>query len=122
MPPVLAALLWLRWPSVRRIRLWRLALYPLILTPVVYAAQLAAAYAASGRVLPIEVFWAIWFVLAWRLAWAVWVRMVGRIGEPYRRLARQRRRLQVAPHLRWARGIAPVRAGLTLLVFIPFDA
>jgi alpha-beta hydrolase superfamily lysophospholipase len=94
------------------------------LTVVVAAAESFAAYMAGGRVLVREIFWALYFIVAWRLAWAVWVRTVGRLGEPRRRWVRRiRRRKTAAPsQRRWvaaAACIAPARIFLTIFLFVP---
>jgi len=126
-PFVLGAALVVGWPRVRRTPIWKLALYPLALTPIIAAAEWSAAASASGRLLWMEVFWAVYFVIAWRLAWAVWTRTVGRIGEKRRRWARlvrrrpetTRREQRVASLCRL---IAPARVLCTLLVFVPLVA
>lgn len=88
MPPALGALLWWGWPSVRRTARWRYGMYLLAMTAIIAAAESFAAYVARGRVLRLEVFWAVYFVVAWRLAWAVWKATFGRLGERYRRWGR----------------------------------
>ena len=67
MPPALAAYLWFAWPAVRRIPWWKHAQYLLI-----------HAHPGRGQVLRChdrprpaarpEVFWALYFTIAWRLA------------------------------------------------------
>lgn len=94
MPPALGAMLWFGWPRVRRTPWWEHALYPVVLIPVLAAAELVVAYVAQGRLLPVEVFWAVYFVIAWRLAWAVWSRTVGSLGERWRRWGRLHSRHQ----------------------------
>ena len=93
------------------------------------AAVAFAAKVARGRVLWPEVFLALYFIVAWRMAWAVWKRTVGRIGEPLRRWGRQVRRQAAGagriadPVRRRAAGLAllvsPTRFGLVVLVFAP---
>jgi fermentation-respiration switch protein FrsA (DUF1100 family) len=96
-------------------------MYVLVMVPVIAAAEAFAAHAARGRVLWIEVLWAFWFLVAWRLAWGVWKRTIGRMGERYRRwgrLARRRgdpRRGTIA----LTRLIGPARALLVVCVFVP---
>jgi fermentation-respiration switch protein FrsA (DUF1100 family) len=129
MPPVLGAVLWILWPSVRRIPWWHHALYLAFLIAVIAAAITFAAHMARGRVLWIEVFWTVYFAVGWRLAWAIWRRTVGRLGERRRRWARRcRRSIRVTGHqptapqrraLLAARFISPARALAVVLVFIP---
>lgn len=129
MPPALAAFLWFGWPRVRRVRLRTYGLYFAGITTVIAAAELVAAYFVGGRAIPIEVLWAMYFLIAWRLAWEVWKRTVGRIGEPLRRWGRLTRSVSS----RKGRGIEPrrmrlariaacvpvLRVLLTLLFFAP---
>ena len=117
MVPGLAALLWWGWPSVRRISWWEYALYLVALLVIVAVAEFVVTYVANGQLLWIEVLWGLYFVVAWRLAWAVWTGTVGRIGERWRRWGRrQRSRPSLAAATRL---IGPARAMLTLLVFVP---
>lgn len=123
MPPALGAFLWFGWPRVRRTPWWKYALYLGMLTPILTAAVCFVAYVARGRVLWIEVFWALYFTVALRLAWTVWSWTAGRIAEPWRRWGRQARRHRPSPAGRWpataTRLIRPARAMLTLFVFVP---
>jgi len=129
MPPLLGALLWWGWPRVRRIRVRQYLGYLVFLAIALSVAGGIAAYMARGRLLPIEIFWAVYFTIAWRLAWAVWARTVGRLGERLRRGGRRRRRaagglrcIADARRRRWATlalGIAPTRFLLVVLVFAP---
>ncbi len=127
MPPALGALLWFGWPRVRRTAWWKYALYLVMLTPILAGAEYFVACVARGRVLWIEVFWALYFTVGLRLAWTVWLWTAGRIGERWRRWGRigsratghgsrrpARRLLSAATHL-----IGPARAMLTLFVFVP---
>ena len=129
MPPVLGAVLWVHWPRVRRTPWWQHAAYLGFLFAVIAGAIVFAAHMARGRVLWMEVFWTVYFAVGWRLAWSIWQRTAGRVGERYRRwgrregrmaaavgrsLPRRRRRLIAATHL-----IGPGRALLTVFVFIP---
>ncbi len=92
MPPALAAILWWGWPNVRR-QSWRsLALYVVIMLGVIAVAEAFAAHVARGQLLGMEVFWAVYFIIAWRLAWALYKRTMGRVGEPLRRWGRRARR------------------------------
>ncbi len=101
MPFAMGAVLWLRWPRVRCFRKWPIIIYLVVVSLAVFMAELIAAWFVGGRVIPIEVFWAVYFIIAWRLSWAVWSRSIGRLGEGYRlRLVRRRRRgmrVAVAP-------------------------
>jgi fermentation-respiration switch protein FrsA (DUF1100 family) len=129
MPPVLGATLWWGWPNVRRTPAWKYIAYAVVLTLVLTAAEGLAAYMARGRLLLGEVFWALYFTVAWRMAWAVWARTVGHWGERYRRWSRRAsraagglRRVTGARRRRWATlaaGIRPARVALTALVFAP---
>jgi uncharacterized protein len=129
MPPALGALLWWGWPRVRRIRPRQYVLYLLVMVPVLSAAVGFAAYMAGGRILWIEVFWALYFLIAWRLAWAVWSRTEGRLGERLRRWSRRARKqsggLRRIPNRRNRRlallglAVGPGRFLLTALVFAP---
>jgi len=88
MPPALGSFLWFGWSAVRRIPLRKFVIYLVVLTPVIAVAQAFAAHMAMGKLLWLEVFWAIYFVVAWRAAWAIWKRTIGQLAEPYRRWAR----------------------------------
>lgn len=121
MPPAFAAALWFGWPRVRRLPLRGLALYVLVMIPVITAAEAFAVHMARGRMLWSEVFWAFWFLVAWRLAWSVWKRTIGQIGERYRRWGRRARRrgdsrtrLMALTHV-----IGPMRALLVVCLFVP---
>ncbi len=131
MPPALAAYLWFAWPAVRRIPWWKHGLYVLVMVPVLAGAEYFVAKIARGRMLWPEVFWALYFMIAWRLAWSVWKGTVSGLGERYRRWGRRTRtagdRLQGAESLRrkqrvLARTTTLIRPGrllLTLLIFVP---
>lgn len=118
MPPIFGGLLLWRWPRVRRVRPGSLLLYVIVMTAVLAATHAFVARLVGGRVLPVEVFWSLYFLAAWRFAWAVWSRTVGRVGEPRRRLWRRRvaagRTTPIAIRL-----IAPARFTATLLLFVP---
>jgi alpha-beta hydrolase superfamily lysophospholipase len=129
MPPLLGALLWWGWPRVRRIRLRQYVGYLVFLALLLGIAGGVAAYIARGRLSSVEIFWAVYFAVCWRLAWAVWARTVGRLGERLRRWGRRTRRsagglrhIADAARRRWAvlaLGIAPTRFLLVVLVFAP---
>ncbi len=129
MPAALGLWLWLGWPAVRRIPLRRYAVYVVAVAPVVAAAAWFAASMAQGRVIWIEVFWALYFLVGWRLAWAAWKRTVGRLGERWRRWGRRARhragglRHMDDSRIRWravaALLIPPARALLVACVFAP---
>lgn len=132
MPLVFGGLLWCGWPRLRRVPPWRYALYPLAITPIVAAALGFAAYAARGRLLWREVFWAVYFIVAWRIAWALWAKTVGVLGERYRRWGRRtRRRAGGLTHIpnpvhrrraAFALLISPLRFSLVMLIFAPLVA
>ncbi len=131
MPPVLTGVLWFGWPSVRRLPLSKYVAYAGMLFVVLNAAMWVAADAARGRILWWEVVLATYFAIAWRLAWAVWVRTAGRMGERYRRLARlqQRRGRRTVTRARSGRRLVAVarlvplgRCLLTTFVFAPLLA
>jgi fermentation-respiration switch protein FrsA (DUF1100 family) len=127
--PAMGVMLWWGWPRVRRTPWWKGAVYVGVLGAVIAAAGSYAAKMAGGRLLWIEVFWAIYFTVAWRATWAVYQRSVGRWGEPLRRWSRRKRRLAGgarkiadARQRRWARlalGVVFVRFHLVVLVFAP---
>lgn len=128
MPVVFGVLLWWGWPRTRRRRLRSYVVYVCVMVPVLYAAEALAAEMAMGKVLWFEVFLAFYFLVAWRSAWAVWKRSVGRLGESYRRWGRRARRatgrfanLDVGPRraVLWTRAIRPLRLVLAVLVFVP---
>lgn len=129
MVPALGLWLWLGRPAVRRIPLRKYVLYVVAVAPVVAAAAWFAASMAQGRVIWVEVFWALYFLVAWRLAWAVWKRTVGRLGERWRRWGRWARRRagglfriddsRVRRRAAAALLIAPARALLVACVFAP---
>jgi len=129
MPPVFGTMLWFGWPHVRRIRWWKYVLYVVFIGGLISGAAVFASLVARGRPLPAEIFWAFYFCVGWRLAWTVWSRTVGRIGERDRRWGRRylrlsrsegfaidRRRLHRA---RWTRLIGPLRIAATCLIFVP---
>ncbi|HSW44589.1 MAG TPA: alpha/beta hydrolase [Phycisphaerae bacterium] len=65
-----------------------------------------------------EVFVVLWFTIAWRLAWTLWSRTVGRVGRRWVRWARWRRRRK----LRYPRAIRLIPAAGALcavVVFVP---
>lgn len=121
MVPALAAWLWIGWPRVRRWRWNGYVVYLVVMTVVVGGAETLVARLARGRVLPIEVFWALYFIVAWRLAWAIWARTVGRLLEPRRRLARRRSASRRAAKLDIGIrvGVPILRGSLTMLIFAP---
>jgi hypothetical protein len=92
MPPALAVILWFGWPRVRRIPARSYAIYLAVMTVVIAGAQAFAAHMARGRLLYLEVFWALYFLAAWRLAWALYKRTGGVLGERMRRWSRRARR------------------------------
>ena len=129
MSPALCSLLWLGWRDVRRIPAKKYVVYIAVLIPVIVAAEIYAAHMAMGSVLWVEVFWAMYFVVAWRAAWGVWARTVGRVGERHRRwgriaAARAGGVMRIADPKRkrtaiLARTIGPIRFCLVVFVFSP---
>lgn len=132
MPPVLGAMLWIGWPEVRQVRWWKLAVYGGVMGLAVIGATAFAAYAARGRILWSEVGWAWHFCVGWRLAWALWAKAVGRLGEVRRRWGRRQRRasgglLRMAGLQRrclaaLAMLVSPLRVTLVALIFVPLLA
>lgn len=128
MPPTLGTILWSCFPRVRKIPRWKYLLYIAVIVPVVYAAMAFAAHMARGRIVAVEVVWVVYFIIAWRMALAIWTRTVGRVGESYHRWGRLLRRRSAAQDGRRrhfaqaARLIVPARTCLTLLVFVPLLA
>jgi fermentation-respiration switch protein FrsA (DUF1100 family) len=128
MVPYFAALLWFGWPRVRATPWTSYLVYAGVMIAVIAAAQAFAARMARGRVLWLEVFWAFYFVVAWRLAWAIYKRTVGRMGECLRRWGRRTRRVRPTPGAPSrkrsglafaARFIAPMRFALVVFGFAP---
>jgi len=129
MPPVLAAMLWWGWPTVRRIPWRAFAIYAVVMTIAVAGAEAFAAHMAGGRLLWGEVFWAVYFVVAWRFAWAVYKRTASMLGERLRRWGRMTRRMAGGirrigdPRRRWlasaAMFIRPLRFCAVTFVFAP---
>jgi pimeloyl-ACP methyl ester carboxylesterase len=73
---------------------------------------------AQARVLPVEVAVVLWFTIAWRLAWVIWSRTVGRWGQRWVRWGRWQRRRGGRVPVR-VRLIPWGRAGLTATIFFP---
>jgi uncharacterized protein len=129
MPPFFGSLLWWGWPAVRQNRIWQYGIYLLVMAAAIAAAEAFAAHMARGRLLWSEVFWSLYFLVAWRMAWALWARTVGRWGERYRRWGRRERHAagglgKISDRSRRRRatlalGISPIRAGLVIFVFAP---
>jgi hypothetical protein len=118
-PAILALLLLWIDPSLRHhIRLRSIATYFLVMTALIWAAMQVVAWLASGRVRAGEVLIVLWFTVAWRLAWALWTRMMRALGRQRLRAARWRRlRGERVPVI--IRLIPPLRAALTATIFIP---
>ncbi|MDM8004558.1 MAG: alpha/beta hydrolase [Phycisphaerae bacterium] len=93
-------------------------LYLLFMSLLIYGALRFVGYIASAIVPAGEVFVVLWFLISWRLAWELWARTVGRLGQKWIRWARYRRHrgLQAPRAIR----LIPVgRALLTATVFVP---
>ncbi|MCK4658780.1 MAG: alpha/beta hydrolase [Phycisphaerae bacterium] len=129
MPPALGVFLWWGWAAVRRICFRHYIVYIAVMVPVIAGAEAFAAHMAGGRLLWMEVFWALYFVIAWRMVWALWKRTEGRLGERTRRWGRRARHhagglggITERRRRRWAAAallIRPARFCLTALVFAP---
>ncbi|HOW18024.1 MAG TPA: hypothetical protein PLC79_03225 [Phycisphaerae bacterium] len=91
-PIVLGGILLWRFPKCRRIRPIRLLGYVLLLTVIVGAALALVAYVATAQLAAREVAIAVWFTISWRIAWELWTRTVGRLGQRRVRWGRLRRR------------------------------
>jgi fermentation-respiration switch protein FrsA (DUF1100 family) len=129
MPWVLGAMLWSGWPAVRRLSVFAYLIYVTVIVAAVAGAEMLAANVAGGRVLWMEVFWAVYLVIAWRLGWAVYAKTVGMTGERLRRWGRRTRRLaggirkiDDSKRRRLATVsmfIGPARFALVLFLFVP---
>ncbi len=117
-PVVLSAVLLWMFPRSRRISVRAVLVYIVVMGLVIWGALALVGHIASSRVHPFEVILVLWFTIGCRIAWALWRRTVGRLGQRWVRWGRRRRRQnRPAPwsiHL-----IRPARAGLTLTVFVP---
>lgn len=117
-PLLLGGILLALFPSTRRIRPRSLIIYLLVMSVLIYGALRLVAHMAGGRVPATETIVVLWFAIGWRLAWEVWSRTIGRLGQRWVRWARMRRRRhQSYPGV--IRLIPPARALCTLLVFAP---
>lgn len=128
-PPVLGACLLLFWPRTRRVKLQRVAAYVPIMLAIIAAAVVCVSRVAGGRVIWTEVLLCTYFAFGWRLAWEIWSRTVGRVGQRYVRLMRRRWRLRRTHSLTTARAIGSVilrwlipagRIAMTAFIFVPF--
>jgi len=117
-PVVLGAVLLWRFPSCRRVRYRSLFFYVVIMSLLIWGALEIVAYIASAKVPPVEIAIVLWFTISWRLAWAIWVRTVGQLGERWVRWARARRK-RGEPIPFGIRLIRPGRAILTITIFFP---
>lgn len=117
-------LAWLRPRLLDSLRSWHGAIralaYLVFVLAVVSAALWFVGWIATARVPIREIAVVLWFTITLRLAWEVWARIVGNLGEGKRRWAR-RRRSQGNYDVPATRGafIGPVRLALTLIVFVP---
>jgi len=115
-PFVLGAILLWRFPATRRTPPRAIAFYLVVMILLILGALHVVAYIAGGQVKYIEVLIILWFTIAWRMAWALWTRTVGRLGERWVRWARMRRRRGL--RTTWTiRLIPPARALTTAVVF-----
>ena len=90
-PLVLGGILLWRYPKCRRVRARAVLLYLVVMSLLIYGALRFVAYVASATVSPVEVLVVLWFAISWRLAWELWARTVGRVGQRWVRWARLRR-------------------------------
>jgi uncharacterized protein len=93
-------------------------LYLLAMSLLIYGALRFVGYVASAIVPFGEVFVVLWFMISWRLAWELWARTVGRMGQKWVRWARYRRHRGL-PAPRVIRLIPAGRILLTTTVFVP---
>ena len=115
-PVILGAVLLWRFPSSRRVRLHSLIIYVVVMSAIIFGALRFVAYIAAGRVIPSEIAIILWFTIAWRLAWTLWTKTVGRWGERWVRWTRMSRRRGLHPP-RMIRLIPLGRALCTAVVF-----
>ncbi|UCD27296.1 MAG: alpha/beta fold hydrolase [Planctomycetota bacterium] len=95
-----------------------LVVYVIIMTLLIWGALIIVAQIARAKVPAVEVIIVLWFTIGWRLAWTIWVRTVGRLGQKWVRWGRMRRRGGLrAPFI--IRLIPICRATLTVIIFIP---
>ena len=80
-PVVLSGILVWKFPRSRRVSLRAALAYIIALATMIWAALALVAYVASSRVGPFEVILVLWLTIGVRLAWALWHRTVGRIGQ-----------------------------------------
>jgi len=117
-PLLLATFLLWRHPKYRHVRVWPLLLYVLAMGGLIWGALQFVGWIGEMKVLWWEVAVVLWFTIAWRLAWTIWARTVGRWGQRWVRWGRIRRRRGAhAPGV--IRLIPWGRAGLTTVVFFP---
>ena len=85
---------------------------------MIAGAMYLVAYIANARVPPAEIAVVVWFAIGLRLAWEVWRRTIGRIGQGWVRWER-RRRPRGAAGVIAIRLIPVARVALVVLVFVP---
>lgn len=117
-PVLLGGILLWRFPECRRIRPIRLLAYVLFLIVLVGGALEFVAYVAVAQLAVREVAIAVWFTISWRIAWELWTRTVGRLGQRWVRLGRQRKRQGKPVPLR-IRMIPAGRIAMTAGIFFP---
>ncbi len=117
-PPVLGCVLFRLDPRTRRIKASRILGYLVVMAVLIWGALQIVAHVASARVIWTEVLVVLWFTIAWRLGWAVWVRTIGVWGQRWVRWGRLQRRRGLKVPLR-IRLIPFGRAFLTVGIFFP---
>lgn len=117
-PVILGGLLLWRWPRCRRIRPRSILVYLVVMSLLIYGALRFVCYVASATVSLWEVLIVLWFAISWRMAWELWSRTVGRVGQKWVRWARRRRHQGMAAP-RVIRLIPAGRVLLTVTIFAP---
>ncbi len=117
-PAILGGILLWRFPKCRRVRARSILVYLVVMSLLIYGALRFVCFVASATVALREVLIVLWFAIAWRLAWELWARTVGRLGQTRVRWARLRRHRKL-PAPRVIRLIPLGRAMLTIIIFVP---
>lgn len=117
-PAVLGGVLLWRFPRCLRIRPLSILSYVLFLTVLVGGALAFVAYVATARLAVREVAIAVWFTISWRIAWELWTRTVGRLGQRWVRWGRRRKRQR--KHVPFRVRMIPLgRIAMTAGLFFP---